>query len=72
MAAGYTDIPNSHPQVFAIDDEFQGNRRISVEDVVMVVQGRQHKNSQESLLLENLAALIHFRKDMRWGLGEVD
>lgn len=67
VAIEYTDSRNNHLRAFAIDDEFQGNQRISVGDVVVVVEGRQRKNSQESLWLENLAAL-----DMHWDPGEVD
>lgn len=66
MAIEYTDSRNNHLQVFAIDDEFQGSQHISVEDVAMAVEGRQHKNSQESPLPENLAACIPFHKDMDW------
>lgn len=72
VAIDYTDSRNNHLRAFAIDDESQGNQRILVEDVVMVVEGRQHKNFQESLLLENLAALVPSRTDMDWHPEKVD
>lgn len=72
VAIEYTDSLNNHLQVFATDGEFQGSPHISVEDVAMAAEARQHKNSQESLLLENLAALSLSRKNMHWDPGEED